>query len=52
MSNNELKAESINVIGEMTSLIKLDLSGCALSEVPQRYVKRATRNRYFVLLVS
>ena len=37
---NELKAKSISVIGEMTSLIKLNLRSCGLSEVPQWYVKK------------
>ena len=36
MSKNELKAESISVIGDMTSLIKLNLRSCGLSELPQR----------------
>ena len=33
---NELEAESISVIGDLTSLIKLDLSECKLRELPQR----------------
>ena len=35
MSFNELKVESISVIGDMTSLIKLYLACCGLGEVPQ-----------------
>ena len=34
--NDELKAESISVIGDMTSLIKLNISRCKLRELPQR----------------
>ena len=33
---NVVKAESISVIGEMTSLTKLDLCSCGLRELPQK----------------
>ena len=34
--SNDFSSESISVIGEMTSLIKLNLSRCKLRELPQR----------------
>ena len=34
--NNDFSSGSISVIGEMTSLIKLNLNGCRLRELPQR----------------
>ena len=36
VSWNELKAESISVIGDMTSLNQLNLRECGLRELPQR----------------
>ena len=36
VSSNELKAESISMIGDMTSLIELNLRLCGLVELPQR----------------
>ena len=34
--SNDFSSGSISVIGEMTSLIKLNLSRCELRELPQR----------------
>ena len=45
MSHNKLETESISVIGDMTSLIKLSLSSCGLREVPHRLVRKAIKNR-------
>ena len=35
-SSNDFSSGSISVIGDMTSLIKLNLSDCGLRELPQR----------------
>ena len=45
--DNKLKAESISVIGDMTSLIELNLIGCGLRELPQRSGSRAIKIKNF-----
>ena len=42
-SSTDFSSGSISVIGDMTSLIKLNLSGCKLRELPQRYVEKTTK---------
>ena len=39
-SGNDFDRGSISVIGEMTSLVKLNLKSCRLKELPQWYVEK------------